>query len=227
MQKKKTVHILLLAISVMAVYAPSINAPFIFDDIPAITENRALTTTDINKLIFIQKNTPVAGRPLPALSLLANYKASGTDTYSYHLFNIIIHAACAIALYLLLYEIFSRTFFPSFRLADNTKIPPETAAFAGAALRALHPLNSEPVCYITQRTESMMTFFYLQTLFWSIKSTGYKEKKQIFTALAAALSFAAGALCKENIITAPLVAFILIHALNPNSFRKTIKQTLH
>ena len=42
--------------------------------------------------------------------------------------------------------------------------------FAVALLWTLHPLNTEAVDYLTQRTELMMALFYLLTLYASIRA---------------------------------------------------------
>jgi hypothetical protein len=43
-------------------------------------------------------------------------------------------------------------------------------AFAAALLWMLHPLNTEVVTYVTQRTESMMALFYLLTVYASLRA---------------------------------------------------------
>ena len=43
-------------------------------------------------------------------------------------------------------------------------------SFAVALIWVLHPLNSEAVDYLTQRTESMMALFYLLTLYASVRA---------------------------------------------------------
>src|SRR5207247_7884354 len=43
-------------------------------------------------------------------------------------------------------------------------------AFAIALIWVVHPLNSEAVDYITQRTESMMALFYLLTLYCAVRA---------------------------------------------------------
>ena len=47
-----------------------------------------------------------------------------------------------------------------------------TGAFAVALIWVVHPLNTEAVNYLTQRTESMMGLFYFLTLYASIRARG-------------------------------------------------------
>ena len=54
-------------------------------------------------------------------------------------------------------------------LSDNP-VAADWLAFAAALLWLLHPLQTEVVDYVTQRTESMMGFFYLLTLYAAIRS---------------------------------------------------------
>ena len=74
--------------------------------------------------------------------------------------------------------------------------------FAAALLWTLHPLNTEAVDYLTQRTELMMALFYLLTVYASIRalwSTGPACRA------IAVVSCGAGMLCKESMVTAPVV----------------------
>jgi hypothetical protein len=43
---------------------------------------------------------------------------------------------------------------------------------ATALIWLVHPLNSEAINYVTQRTESMMALFYLLTIYASIRALG-------------------------------------------------------
>ena len=43
-------------------------------------------------------------------------------------------------------------------------------ALAAAVLWVVHPLNSESVSYLTERTESLMALFYLTTFYASIRA---------------------------------------------------------
>jgi tetratricopeptide (TPR) repeat protein len=79
-------------------------------------------------------------------------------------------------------------------------------AFATTVLWELHPLNTEAVNYLTQRTELMMSIFYLLTLYASVRALRSNERT-LWQAIAMG-SCAAGMACKESMVTAPLMVVL-------------------
>jgi tetratricopeptide (TPR) repeat protein len=77
--------------------------------------------------------------------------------------------------------------------------------FGAALLWTLHPLNTEPVNYLTQRTELMMALFYLLTLYASIRAASSRPRTWQAVAVA---SCAVGMACKESMVTAPVVVML-------------------
>jgi hypothetical protein len=82
-------------------------------------------------------------------------------------------------------------------------------AFGVALLWALHPLNSECVVYITQRTELVMGLFFFATLYGSLRywtaSTSTEESIWLtFSALTCLLGMAS----KEVMVTAPVIVLL-------------------
>jgi protein O-mannosyl-transferase len=152
----------LLALAVLAVYANSLHAPFVFDDIPSILDNptiRQLWPLSVPLSPPSEFGLTVCSRPLLNLSLALNFAAGGFDPFGYHLLNTLIHLAAALALFDL-----ARRTMPHWRPAT----PPHHATlFAGtlAALWALHPLLTESVTYVIQRGESLTGLFALLTLY--------------------------------------------------------------
>ncbi len=55
------------------------------------------------------------------------------------------------------------------RVAGDTPATSDWMAFAASLVWIVHPLQTEVVDYITQRTESLMGLFYLLTLYASIR----------------------------------------------------------
>jgi len=60
-------------------------------------------------------------------------------------------------------------------------------AFLTALLWTVHPLNTETVVYVTQRTELMMGLFYLATLYASLRywASATSTQRRIWLVLAA------------------------------------------
>src|SRR4051812_45361280 len=153
---------ILLAVVAAATYWNSLDAPFVGDDDTAITTNQSIhqITESLNPPI----ETPVAGRPVVNLSLALNYAYGGLDPRGYHVVNLAVHLGCA----LLLFGIVSRTL--TRQRFFSQRAPLDAIALAPALLWMVHPLLSETIDYTTQRTESMMGFWFLLTLYAAIRA---------------------------------------------------------
>jgi Flp pilus assembly protein TadD len=102
---------------------------------------------------------------------------------------------------LLLFGVLRRTFeLPAIR--DRLGPSGVDVAFAATVVWAVHPLNSEVVDYITQRTESMVAFFVLLALYAAIRSAAAAGNRWHGVSILACLI---GTTCKESIAVAPLL----------------------
>ena len=193
----------LLIVAVVLVYANTLGSPFLFDDTGAVLENptiRRLGSLDIFRPPADGSTT--TGRPLVNATLAFNYALSGEKVWSYHALNLAIHALAALALFGLLRRTFSS---PSISLPARRV---DTAAFLAAALWALHPLQTESVTCIAQRTESLCGLFYLLTLYaFARDSTQPQPTSRPWLALSV-VSCALGMATKEVMVTAPVLVFL-------------------
>src|SRR5439155_24183062 len=73
-------------------------------------------------------------------------------------------------------------------------------------LWTVHPLNTEAVDYLTQRTESMMAMFFCLTLYAGIRAAA-SDRPGRWESLSA-LSCALGMACKESMVTAPVIVVL-------------------
>ncbi len=181
-----------------ALYGRTLTAPFIYDDAVAIVDNASIRRPgNLADVLSPPLNTPTAGRPVVNLTLAVNHAAGGLDVRGYHAFNIAVHVCCS----LLLYGIVRRTL---------TCRGGSSLAFAAALLWLVHPLQSECVSYVTQRTESVMALFFLLTLYSAIRG---------WTA-AAIVSCALGMASKESMVTAPLMVVLYDWAYRDEPWRE-------
>src|SRR4030095_15396374 len=104
------------------------------------------------------------GRPLAALSFAVNYRLGGLDVRGYHLANIPTHLATA----LLLFGGCRRDLLLSSSVQNQSNAGVLAAAIA--LLWVVHPLNTEAVSYVTERTESLMALLFVLTLYASIRA---------------------------------------------------------
>lgn len=181
--------VLVLAAAVGLCYANGLGGPFLFDDTQP-TGELSLAPEHLRQL-----------RPITRLSLALNHAISGTDTWSYHLFNVLVHLAAGLVLLLFL----RRTI-----RACAPALPARTRAglaLAMAALWVVHPLQTAAVTYISQRTEALASLFYLTFLHAYLRAV--EDEVRLRWQLLALLALALGLATKEIVATAPVLAWLL------------------
>ena len=197
-----TLAILACIILPAIVYYPSLHAPFIFDDISNIVDNNDIKNMGElkDKLIYPLKNGSFKDRnnptrPLTYFTFALNYHFSKLDTYSYHLVNIMLHIFVTIMIFFLTYRIL-------FYIYNKNRL---TLALIVSLLFAMHPMNTEVATYITHRSESLTSLFYLLSLMCFIKTIEGKKLLYPLSILFFVLSLAS----KEIAATLPAVLFSL------------------
>ena len=195
--------------AVWAAYHPALIAPLIFDDIrvvagnPSIEKLWPLYSSEPSPLNPVA-GTPTSVRPLVNLSLALNYSLGGLDPRGYHVFSIVLHALTALLLWSVVRRTLDLEFFAG-RFAGVSHL----LGFATALVWALHPLDTETVIYVTQRTEGMMGFFYLATLLTSICYwTATRPAARIAWVVLATASALLGMVSKEMMASAPAMVLL-------------------
>jgi tetratricopeptide (TPR) repeat protein len=237
-----------LTLAVILAYSGTLQSPFVYDDTLAIQENPTIRRLwPLSDVLWPQDEggLTVSGRPVLNLSFAVNHAISGTNVWSYHVFNVLVHAGCA----LLLFGIVRRTVGhcserPLTRRLDDRVLPSqppgEPAAaqsdgdngqslllgFAIAALWALHPLQTQAVTYTVQRAESLMGFFYLLTLYtflrgaachWLNDKHARSRRRRWWGLSVSACLLGMGT--KEVMATAPLIVLLHDRTFLAGSFR--------
>lgn len=216
----------LLAVGIL-VYANSLGGPFIYDDNHAIVENDHIRQLQpLSRALGGPPQSPVAGRPVISLSLALNYALGKMDDPAddtrlklsgFHAFNIAVHVTGA----LVLFGIVRRTFLnESLRSRFGAASGP--LALACALLWMVHPVQTECVNYITQRTESVMGLFYLLTLYGAIRAHESERPSGWYTASIAACAL--GMASKESMVTAPLVILIYDRVFLFHTLRDAVRR---
>jgi len=175
-------------------YANSLGGPFVLDDLLSIRDNphlRALWPPA--HWLSLAPQSSLSGRPLVTLSMALCYALAGLDVRVLHAVNVALHLANGVLLLALL-----RT-----RLSAR-------AAFGGALLWTLHPLCTEAVDYLTQRTELMAGGLTLAALL-----AAARERRGV-----AVLCCALGMLCKESAAAAPVAVLLWLRAYRYGSWRE-------
>jgi len=210
--------IVALIVIAAATYANSLSGQFVFDDKSAIVDNFHLPHwNQFINVIATKLDSPVKGRPLVALSLFLNYAIGGLDTLGYHIFNIAVHICCTIVLFALV-----RRTLQSAPLKQKFDRAAGGLAFACALLWSVHPIQTDAVTYIIQRTEVMMALFYLLTLYCAARSFNCEKRSLWYTA--AIVCCAAGMTCKEVMVTAPVMVLLYDRTFEASSFGSALRK---
>ncbi len=139
----------------------------------------------------------------------------------YHAFNVVIHVLAALLLWRLVRRTLALEYFDG-RLANVA----DPLAFAAALLWAVHPLQTEAVEYVTQRTELMVSLFYLGTLYASLRYGGAAASQSKTAWLVVAVLAAAGGMAsKEVMVTAPVVVLLYERTFLRHSFVGALRQS--
>ncbi|MFA6110742.1 MAG: glycosyltransferase family 39 protein, partial [Candidatus Latescibacterota bacterium] len=178
------------------VYLQTLGYPFQYDDFHSIVDNyhlrdpRNLLAFFVDPTLFSARPEHAMYRPLLLVTLALNWAVSGSATWSYHLVNLALHAGCG----LLLWRI------------GHLLLGDRDAAGVGALVFALHPINSEAVCYLSSRSETLAAFFVLLGF-----SLFLRRRQQGGGMVLLVAAFSAGLLAKST--AAVLPALILAHDL--------------
>ncbi len=133
---------LLLLGAALAAFGASLFSGFHFDDY-AIFSDPVLTSPSGWKAVWAWPRP----QPLSNLTYWLNYQIGGRDPFLYHLISLALFLAAVF----LAYECLSR-------------LLPERAALAAAAVFALHPIQAEAVNYVSARADLLAAVFCFAAL---------------------------------------------------------------
>jgi len=139
--------LLMLVVVGLAMAAPSLGNPFVFDDLPKIVENRDLDTLGVGRLIYPYSSASSRARNDPSRPLVfytyALNKALSSAPWIFHLTDAVLHVLAAFLLFLV-----------------ARRITPEVAPFL-ALVFLTHPLMFGVALYPYARAEILAAIFML------------------------------------------------------------------
>lgn len=204
--------LLLLGIIVgacLVVYGASVGFAFTnWDDPVHVLENpdiKSLSAESVARMF--SPNERYMYHPLTVLSYTVNYKISALSPAGYHVLNLLLHIGTALLVFNLLLFLFKNNM----------------VALAGTLLFALHPLASEPVCWISGRKDLLFGFFFIAGLLWYLRFTETKNKSNYIFSL---LLFTASMLSKPMAASFPLVLFLFDKYFNRSLNGKTVMEKI-
>jgi protein O-mannosyl-transferase len=209
----------IIVVAGLAAYANAISIPFVLDDESSVVQNPDIRSLTDSRVLFPTANSPTAGRPLVSLSFALNYAAGQLDPRGYHAVNLALHLLCA----LLVFGLVRRTLLLPALAEGRFGAASLEVAFAAALLWVVHPLTSEVMNYVTQRTESMMALCLLATVYASLRAYLAPASRWHGAAIVACLL---GALCKETMVVAPLLVVCFDRAYLYASWREAFRERI-
>jgi Flp pilus assembly protein TadD len=179
-------------------YAGSLDAPFVFDDLPAIVDNpRLKSPIDWGALFAFMPARIVA------MATFAANLSVGDSPASLRVVNIAIHLAATALVFTLVLQLLART-----RGRRSTDV---ALALVAAAVFVAHPLQTQAVTYIWQRVASLASALYLGALVLHVEALRRRASGQPWApVLAAAMGVGLlGMFTKQTVFTLPLAAIML------------------
>jgi tetratricopeptide (TPR) repeat protein len=203
---------LLVAAALLAFWS-ALSGPFIYDDHSAIVENAHLRSLlPLSTSLGAPPDTPAAGRPIVSLSLALDHAVHGLDPRGFHATNLAVHLLGALVLLAL--------------VRRTLLLPPAPAStararwlgFAVALLWLVHPVQTEVVNYAIQRSESLMSLFYLLTLLLALRARGHTR-----FGLGGVVACALGMASKESMVTAPVAVVLFDLAYRERGIAEVVR----
>lgn len=200
----------LIILSGLCVYANSFSGVFLFDD------NRYIINNERIRSLWPIDAILTSRRPVVELTLAINYALGGLEVWGYHAINVAIHILSALVLYGLIRRTLQFKIFKSLNPSTTYILP-----FSIALLWVVHPLNTQSVTYIIQRSESCMGLFYLLTLYGFVRSVQSSRARgwSLFTVIFCAIGMG----CKAVMITAPVMVLMYDYFFVSHSFIKALQ----
>ena len=220
-----------VAISIIAAavaFGGALRGPFQFDDAAAIVHNSTIDRlTPLDVPLHPPPRTAVSGRPVVNYSLALNTainRALGvapselglpsSQAAGFRVANILIHLLCG----LLLFGIIRRTV-RSPLISRDWSATADPLAGVVAMVWLVHPLNTEAVDYVIQRTELLVSLFYLITLYAAIRSwDAGKPRARTTWYMTAVIACLFGMWSKEVMVSAPLAVLLYDRAFRVESW---------
>jgi Flp pilus assembly protein TadD len=194
-----------VAVAIAAAYSNALHVGFHFDDWHVLQDNPHVRTLRSIPRFFVDPDTTTVLRenkdlrPVLMTTFALNYAISGDATWSYHVVNLCLHW---LAVMLVFHIVRARLW-----LGEHAFPIAATAAL----IVAVHPLNTEPVNYISARSALLTTVFYL----------GAFETALAGRRFACVLLFALALLTKAIAVTLPaaLLGYWVLERMRRSSVR--------
>src|SRR5213080_4591333 len=195
-----------LVVLIFAAHAPALRATFVWDDTALVLRDPLIRSWRLipegfQHFLFVDATPSNFYRPVQRLTYTLEYWAFGFHPAPYHLTNILLHAATAIALFT-----FALAFFRLYRVDERKSLG--VAAIASLAW-SLHPVHSGVVDYVAGRADALAALFGFAGLYCLVRALRLERGEWKFYVLSS-VALLASALSKESGLVFAGLAIILI-----------------
>ncbi len=216
--KTKVIRVVMTFIAIvfwgLLIYSNTFTVPFYFDDYFTIVENPLIK--NIKSLMPLWKFDP--SRFLTHLSFALNFYLHGVELWGYHGVNLLLHLSITCLYYHFLNLILTKTDFAK----RDDHFPIRWVIFFASWIFLCHPLQTQSVTYISQRSTLLASFFYLLTLIFYIHFRLSGKAHFYYLGFSANIL---GLFTKPIIVTLPL-AMILVEIFSFGFLKKKNRRGL-
>jgi Flp pilus assembly protein TadD len=161
-------RVLALATAALIVHAPSLQGERIWDDNFLVRDNPFIKSPLLILETFRQYLFPDSFsahyRPVQNISYMFDYFFWNTDTWGFHLTNVLLHAGSGILLYFLLRQLFGSLYLRRVSIIARARLQLRVpwisaTAFCAAIIWVVHPVHSAAIDYLSGRADSLAFLF--------------------------------------------------------------------
>ncbi len=202
----RSVQWFILLLLTLLVYGHTLDVPFYFDDFSSIRDNPVLYQwQDIQS---IWHYAPL--RFISYLSFALNYAVHQYSLMGYHLVNISIHFLTGLMVYLLVRGLLKTTLLRQAHDVVYFEKMLTFLPFICALIFLLHPLQTQAVTYIVQRSAALGGGFYLASMTCFVYARlSYLKSRQLFYVLGCVIFALCAFFTKQHTFTLPLALLMI------------------
>jgi len=201
-------HAAILVIAVGIVYSNALGNGFVWDDTILFIGKEFYASFDVLKVLSTGGHR-VEYLPVRDMSYIADHALWGWSPFGFHLTNVVFFALTVVVVYALSVEIISllQRYAPAAYSADITK----PAALFIAMLFAAHPLQSQPVSFVTCRNVLMSGLFFFLSLVLFLRHLDLQgQRAGRLSYLLSLLFFLLAVLSKATVLILPMILIVIV-----------------
>ena len=203
---KKSFAALFIFVAVLAAYAPAAHNGFVWDDTALVLRDPLIRSWRLipegfNHFLFVDATASDFYRPIQRLTYTLEYGAFSFAPAAYHITNVLLHSAAAIALLFFADELL--------RASGVAALQRRWIAAIAALVWAIHPVQTAAVVYISGRADPLAALFGFLGCYLMLRGRTAVSRRAIPWLLGSGIAFLLGALSKESGLIFPALAVVI------------------